>query len=889
MHKKVDNLLNFAERQEIPSTIIGKGSSEGITIGIYASEYDKVILKGLNIASSTDRKILLKTPKEKYYTFDCPLCFTINTHVSMRNVHDKIHDQMKVADSRITDSHIADNGVLYMYSKAEYNDYPKIMIIPFVHAPMSHLVHSSEALSRLYMYVNRDGYILHIPRIDTQSHAASGELVLDSKHGYAYLTRESTNTIDYVKSLNIDKEAPFMLSTGIIKAMVFRSSDVLKMHDMVSPYIYLIHNKYGIYVDTSMSLFTHLGDFYSIVYIVTFTKRLLGKKISLQLTPYTNTVNVDTGKFKCFVDKEGVQVLLSDIATIFEDAYRAEQYAKDTKKVNVSSMSLEQKFGAIVYEDDYERNYEVANSLSGNELVNIFLRKEKSSSTKFDQRNKMYFLSRIFREIPQINDNILFLHYFIESQIDRFRMFDVKSGVFTKGKVTNLVNRAGIDNLMELTSIKPYKQSKEINRWLRIVEQLGDPHKSGFLFRAEVKGWTEFELIVKGSKGETSLQKQLPLAGSKKRVIGRKDNSFIVGTLSRDDISNMIRELQVGKKINSLRFLLPNFMLTYGIFSCDSSTFDMVTKHEGVCTGKFEESFIVAEYIGQKITFEVYLEQRRNGNDDNDILDKILQIFSALQLANEKTGFNHNDLHLSNVMITDYSHNPGIFRYKFKSGKIINVNAEKLCMLIDFDRSRIKGISWDEIYYIPDYPLKIPDIWTLFYHMFQILLTFQPETLVDFSSKKFKTGKLATFYKYFFLAYGKLLQKDFIEDFEEFGIEGIQETKDIKNYIMKAARQWIRGDISILHHIQINYTSQKVRTSLVEHNGVKYDLSEYEGVVDLINAIHSTHVRNTSIIYNWGFFKDFELGKLISVKDQRALEKKHQQQLRYIKAIEAME
>jgi len=116
-----------------------------------------------------------------------------------------------------------------------------------------------------------------------------------------------------------------------------------------------------------------------------------------------------------------------------------------------------------------------------------------------------------------------------------------------------------------------------------------------------------------------------------------KKSKIVVKTYrSRNARNEAIAEYRIGKKLNELRYYCPNFCYTIGAFS------DKLKNRE--------KPSICYEYAGSR-SLAYYVDQ--NTTTPKDLFTIIIQVLLALQIAQNRLGFQHNDLGEANVMLRD--------------------------------------------------------------------------------------------------------------------------------------------------------------------------------------------------------------------------------------------
>lgn len=150
---------------------------------------------------------------------------------------------------------------------------------------------------------------------------------------------------------------------------------------------------------------------------------------------------------------------------------------------------------------------------------------------------------------------------------------------------------------------------------------------------------------------------------------------------------DILREFFIGMYyVNTLKFIIPNFLFTYSFFKCSHPTIEnnKVVLKKFCKSNKRTNNYILYEHIKGN-TFANELENNRITLFQFKNL--LVQLLLALEIAQNKIGFCHYDLHLENIMITpnksSYSCNINDKNYKIHSNKYI-------LTIIDYGNSSVK-------------------------------------------------------------------------------------------------------------------------------------------------------------------------------------------------------
>lgn len=158
---------------------------------------------------------------------------------------------------------------------------------------------------------------------------------------------------------------------------------------------------------------------------------------------------------------------------------------------------------------------------------------------------------------------------------------------------------------------------------------------------------------------------------------------FALKTPKSQTLDDLQHEAFIGLLINSLRSKVPNFMHTYGIFKCPSPP--SLAKNQYVCG-----------YHGKNVS-QLIVENIRHGqplknikiNNNSQILNIVLQVINALNVANAAFGFVHYDLHIGNIMVIELPSPISIPIY-MPDDTIQYIITRQLVKIIDYGFSRVE-------------------------------------------------------------------------------------------------------------------------------------------------------------------------------------------------------
>lgn len=169
------------------------------------------------------------------------------------------------------------------------------------------------------------------------------------------------------------------------------------------------------------------------------------------------------------------------------------------------------------------------------------------------------------------------------------------------------------------------------------------------------------------------------------KVPGMTDREFVENL--HLTILGTYHEYVVGKCLNELRSIIPNFIYTYAIFQCLSASNVNKGDRYKICIGDINAGHIFIQHLKNQKT----LESLAKDLSSVELGKLFLAIFCSLAMANIKMEFCHYDFHAGNVMVRTLDR-PITLKYNI-GGKDILVNTKYIPTIIDFGVSRIKKNS----------------------------------------------------------------------------------------------------------------------------------------------------------------------------------------------------
>jgi hypothetical protein len=169
-------------------------------------------------------------------------------------------------------------------------------------------------------------------------------------------------------------------------------------------------------------------------------------------------------------------------------------------------------------------------------------------------------------------------------------------------------------------------------------------------------------------------------------------------------------EHQIGLLINQqILPYVPNFVYTIGHFICgrasaDTQCVDLGPPNIQPCDN------LVIESIENGILFGAYLDSVQMGPSgtliippqfEENVCSVLIQIISALYVANSRVSFTHNDLHLDNIMVQHVPYNgkvqTRIFRYVLDKNHVFECDGTNRAVIIDYGAAYADGVEAEMI------------------------------------------------------------------------------------------------------------------------------------------------------------------------------------------------
>jgi hypothetical protein len=906
----LEELLDTAKTYEKSSIISKTTSPSGLSVEGYIPTYSTTERLMLDINSSYDRGLVKKSPANQTRTFGCALCYLIEYGGSARIAFSKYKEEFVYPETHIG----GDQKTVYMYSKAENNDIPKVLVAFKAHMPMFDLVYRVNFFSRLCLMAESVG-IIHIPGTQAE---------FNIKHAHVYVTRKNSGIINIIKTQNVEKNKPKIIEIkNVVKIMTFRSESSDKLYGLVVPYIRWIGNNINFYESpnhhVSLSFFWHDQTYFVVVYVGRINTKITAENVTMDLTYNTGAVNI-AESVEHLDTREKVEKFLDLLDEVYKNSYVLVDYNRNPVIYTVPSNSEILK---VISDLNYEGIYRMSRD-QGLESFTTFISSDNGqlflNPILYDKNDIVfYLLSRLISSGMDIIKGP-YVGWLIAFGWFKLAFYKVEAHTFIRGVVFNELVEDGVKNLLSSTRDPKNidKQTRSIMDWVEIIEKINKKSTQGFIFLSQIKNVANFKIVIKAIQGSNNIYTlepptsdygafpgpEYPFAKHKGTKLLPPTNQTVYEWGLNTDLDNKMvgYEVNIGlKATNHLRPFIPNFMVTYGGFHCPSYvTGMMLPPHkrppQTMCTGGTEEPFVIAEYF-PGITMDDYV--KIGHVTAQNITRLMIQIFSAIQIAKEKVGFHHYDMNVGNIMISEENVPKSeksvmmpIFRYKFRSKDVIKITAERVCMFIDFGRSysTVTAREWMDLIkenyaYLPTYETDIPDIWAFCFTLLWIILIYKYDLIAVDNS-------LSRFYFYFFQAYKNVVIGDIFQHLQDNVIAFLRSKNigDRMDFVSTNIITWIKSELHYEsgHLIYDRLTSDSVQP--IGYDGIFYALDKYIDVAKFLNVLlDETFNIEYSDIYNWGNFSEHEMGKHVSEMTRRDIEsrkKSHEKSKKLFRKLE---
>ena len=134
---------------------------------------------------------------------------------------------------------------------------------------------------------------------------------------------------------------------------------------------------------------------------------------------------------------------------------------------------------------------------------------------------------------------------------------------------------------------------------------------------------------------------------------------------------------------NELRKSIGNFMYVFSLFQCNT----LSLKQDDFCSSTDDlQYYTIFEKINGEDLFSFIINIKDNEHDYQQLVSYIIQILMALQVAQDKFSFTHNDLHLGNIILRPSLKGGEDVRYEL-DGTTYQIKTDVIPTFIDYGHS----------------------------------------------------------------------------------------------------------------------------------------------------------------------------------------------------------
>lgn len=612
----------------------------------------------------------------------------------------------------------------------------------------------------------------------------NGNFGSDTFHFHVHLSDQINTTIDTIVSTipMVNGKYAYTDPGGIIKCRIYMDSDLnLLFYNLNNDIIPLLNATYeNINLVVSSSLFYRKGRYFVILNITNRTKGFFTYKGSSQNKMFPSAYVLNTNIQTLPEDKSEYDSFIQDFRKSFDNyylpetfipmyAYNPNQYVFNDINSGIigkeiqSSDNVEILFIKILYK--YTEFIDVIKNMS-----RIFLEYANNAQCLYSSDNCSnqemgkfkYILGLAVNNIQPISilkdqkyQNLLLSNEY--HVLNNYRN-PSSNYLWFRGKFVQKLIVNTIYNLIRITGVQngtfPDNESINVNSWIDFVfKQIGEISAFGTNTISSMKNLSStIDFVIK-----------------------------IVRTDTDELMYKFLHEWEVSSAINDIRNLVPNFILCFGGFMCNSSNFDKLCD-QGIGRNL---SYLLLENVKKGDTLGRVLKTPTLFSDESikDQVNICYQIITGLAFGYQLNKFTHYDLHCDNIMQYDFINNSEylnlfsnfkegdqipevqnvLFKYYLKNNEYILIPTKYLYVVIDYGQAYVEGVRTHIDPRLADIGMTSnrynnnSDIFTFFMSYFiSYILTYKPYLLIEKSIYIWKQNNLYRLFKKFIEAYEKM-------------------------------------------------------------------------------------------------------------------------------------
>lgn len=733
-------------------------------------ERDQYLFTSFSVGDSEDIEILRKLYKDGIFkTYDCTLC-AIDRYDNAVNLSDE-QNQLVVRPNSpailINESFKGKSGKQYLITGTvpQYY-YNHLLLSSQEHLPtyavfsdirvfedlMEYLRFGSKHVKNLYAFFN-------------------GNFGSDIFHFHTHLTNQSSTILSMVAK-TFTQNGVFPFYSGLVKLAVFTDNDLTNLRANVFNSFALIldlRNANPDLVITSNFFYRNNRYFVTIQVVNKSINKWSYKNCNFFIFPASFILTSTS----CFVPPQTqpeFENFVQSMAQNFQDFYVDPNLYMTLSTINYDATIrniLRQNLPDIIGQKDVEKfyiwmEYKRLNNLMTEKLIHEILQIILSSNC-FDvnwncdwmtQGKFKYMLGIVFNTIdlhtlnhPSVRDLQISAEFHRMNTMNSYGNI-TNNYMYFRGKYIQHFLTKTIKNLLIITqydSSRPWNETSEIVKWIKhTFKRIGEASASGVNTIVDLK-FPDVDMVMK--------MMNMYIQDSNGKMI-----------FTPEKINEFTHEFWAGMEVNKIRDLVPNYILTYGGFFCNSSSADTLCD---LGPGK-NSSYLLLENVKNAETFGRFIKTPKltYPKEIDDMVDNISQILIALAFGWQEKKFTHYDLHPDNVMIYNFIENKNflklfkiydeyngdvvpqikniLFRYymsaKDPTDQII-ISAKYLFLIIDYGNSFVEGMPEGSHFQYPNRynnlgmtsnkPNLVFDTYTLLMSTFFNILLSKPYLVIE--------------------------------------------------------------------------------------------------------------------------------------------------------------
>lgn len=750
---------------------------------------------------------------------------------------------------------------------------------------MEYLKFSSLNISNLYAFFN-------------------GNFGSDIYHFHVHLTNQKNTILSNISSKYIN-DGIFSYEEGIVKLLVFTYLDLDLLYKKLSDEfasILILRNTKPNYVITA-NFFYKNNRYYVTIQVVNRNKNKWEYKkcnyivfpasfilVASCFNPPTNNQELNDFVSNMRDNLKDLYInpadYISNRMEIEENIIPGNEYLKLQNKIQNTD------FYNIINDDNIENfyiwmEYRRINNMISYDMINYLLNILLSSCysincTKLDKAKFNYILGIVFNIIdysiidtPQIREFRISAEFYRLSTINRQDNINIPGNIntdymFFRGKFIQYFLKKTINNLLIITRNNSdfSEETSEITKWLKhSFKRIGEASASGVNSIVEVN-FPNIDMVMKMMNMYS---------------VDINDNYVYNNNKPKE----FIHEFYTGMIVNDIRNYIPNFIITYGGFFCNSSS------PEKLCDngpGK-NYSYLLIETIKNSDTIGRYIKTPMLSYKEqiNDMIDIISQVLTGLAFGWNLNHFTHYDLHVNNIMLYDFIENKNfmklfkiyneyngdivpeirnvIFRYymsKNNKKDVILIPAKYLSLIIDYGSAYVDGMPQGSQFYYEnryqnlgmtsDKSNIVFDTYTFMMSLFLNILMHKPYLLI--SDDRWIDNFLVNLFHMTIKNYGELWVKNYNDILNDIltinkGVDKSSRYRMYKNLFEDNIKPKYK-----INHPQYLHFSFPVDSVPVDFRGanavIKYINNNHYSKMNLENKLTDKY----TYVFNWGYTTD---------------------------------